>query len=1119
MSEVLLHQKVNELKEDLSAEREIRSKNEQDLKILKTDIAEMDVQLEEANSIKDREAESSKRLRQEIADLKQKIDSQNTDTEESIALTRRKHQETINELTAHMETINKNKLKFEKESKNFHQQCEDLRYENETLAKARSVASASCKDLEHKLCDQQQRIDDSNRQINELNENKAKITSQNNEFKNRTSTLENELQQSNLNNKKICQDIEEARMQTENEMMLRMSMENKNRNLQSDYETLKGQCEEETEIKIELQRQIVRIQEEFRLNREKYEKECSLKVEEFEDSKRRGNSKFNDLQNQFTDLLSKNSTIEKSKMKLQNEIDHLQQDIEKFKKKSEESVKREKHLITEIDELKNKMLGQSTEIQSGEQNARLQSAEISKHKHLNDQLMEQLEAFQREKRRLTDELENANNQLLEVQGRLVDTERKMKSIETDRQQLQDDLDDQKDNIQAETTRYQNLSQNIEKIKLENDRRLSEKDDEIDVMKIAHKRQLESSQTVSDEIENKYKTELSLLKKKFGSELEEALMQLEIAKKSKSDADINIKKLMLSNKEITDQLLQEQNSNETSKELLVSSDKRNSSLKCELEETKVLYERSEKNKKSIEHEYQELEEKVNDYQNQLAKSIGDRKKFEAEALAAGEELQEIRFEMKNTEDRIRNTTSIILKKDEDIRAIKEEADEIDLARKSVEGQLKDLQSRVDEAEEFAKREAKRMGNKLETRCAQIEDELEMEKSKESEYMKELRNMEMHNKKLVDQLNEDQSKLITLTDAYEKLYEKTKKYKAQIEQAEEQVAINASKSKRLQRELEDAEDRAESVTKSFLSSRRSSVTKNLECDSDYGDDSLSQYSIVSQTPSYTRSYLRDQHPSQSLNSRRGSVNQESSRPPSMSRQSSVSRMMMGNSLENSRTARASSISRYANKIKSLDMMMDDDDASSISSSHLYNPAPLPRYSTSTLLTQTPRNDRARSISSMAKDTDYEQSTPPFANSSNRRYNFYTSRKTESRPESRSGESSRLSDSRKSESRQEIHSLDLELDKDREDEAPSSFLKEYHARKNRITGGSQKKYEKYKTYTDQISKLTNKYSQGRGQISPESDSDLKSSEVLEKNISLGPERSVTPTPLSEKNDENTN
>jgi len=235
----------------------------------------------------------------------------------------------------------------------------------------------------------------------------------------------------------------------------------------------------------------------------------------------------------------------------------------------------------------------------------------------------------------------------------------------------------------------------------------------------------------------------------------------------------------------------------------------SSLRGEIEETKAHYERSEKSKKSLEADYQELEERFNDQQNQLLKALQDRKKLESDAAMVGDELQEARLELRNAEERFRQMQGMLLKKDEEIRHEKDAAEDIDNARKSVETQLKELQARVDEAEEYAN--------------AQIEEELEMERSKEQEFMKEMRQLEMHNKKLVEQLNDDRTKLITLTDAYEKLYEKAKKYKAQIEQAEEQVAINASKSKRLQRELEDAEDRAESVTKSFLSSRRSSVSK--------------------------------------------------------------------------------------------------------------------------------------------------------------------------------------------------------------------------------------------------------------------------------------------------------
>lgn len=45
--------------------------------------------------------------------------------------------------------------------------------------------------------------------------------------------------------------------------------------------------------------------------------------------RRRSNTKYNDLQNQFSDLMTKNSLVEKAKMKLQGEIDILNDEVEK----------------------------------------------------------------------------------------------------------------------------------------------------------------------------------------------------------------------------------------------------------------------------------------------------------------------------------------------------------------------------------------------------------------------------------------------------------------------------------------------------------------------------------------------------------------------------------------------------------------------------------------------------------------------------------------------------------------------------------------------------------------------------------------------------------------------
>lgn len=84
---------------------------------------------------------------------------QNNENEESIALLKRKHQENISELSAHIDTLSKSKLKFvysiqfyhyrfiyyinifykryEKDYKSFLRQHEDLRKDYDNLARAK----------------------------------------------------------------------------------------------------------------------------------------------------------------------------------------------------------------------------------------------------------------------------------------------------------------------------------------------------------------------------------------------------------------------------------------------------------------------------------------------------------------------------------------------------------------------------------------------------------------------------------------------------------------------------------------------------------------------------------------------------------------------------------------------------------------------------------------------------------------------------------------------------------------------------------------------------------------------------------------------------------------------
>lgn len=54
-----------------------------------------------------------------------------------MALVKRKHQEQMNEINNHLDSLSKAKLKAERESKGVFMQIEEFRKENENLAKTR----------------------------------------------------------------------------------------------------------------------------------------------------------------------------------------------------------------------------------------------------------------------------------------------------------------------------------------------------------------------------------------------------------------------------------------------------------------------------------------------------------------------------------------------------------------------------------------------------------------------------------------------------------------------------------------------------------------------------------------------------------------------------------------------------------------------------------------------------------------------------------------------------------------------------------------------------------------------------------------------------------------------
>merc|ERR1711990_1248440 len=138
--------------------------------------------------------------------------------------------------------------------------------------------------------------------------------------------------------------------------------------------------------------------------------------------------------------------------------------------------------------------------------------------------------------------------------------------------------------------------------------------------------------------------------------------------------------------------------------------------------------------------------------------------------------------------------------------------------SLENEVRSLSVRIEEIETNSVATSKRTIQKMEVRIEELEVMINNEKKSHSVTMTELHTKTRSIKELILQSEEDRKNIIILQDSLDKLNEKIKMYKRQLEEQEAISNSNIMRVKKFQRELESAEARA-NVAESSLNSFRS------------------------------------------------------------------------------------------------------------------------------------------------------------------------------------------------------------------------------------------------------------------------------------------------------------
>lgn len=312
-----------------------------------------------------------------------------------------------------------------------------------------------------------------------------------------------------------------------------------------------------------------------------------------------------------------------------------------------------------------------------------------------------------------------------------------------------------------------------------------------------------------EAETKLKTEVQRVKKKLQIQITELELTLDVANKNNIDLQKTIKKQSLTLTELQAHYDEVQRQLQVTLDQLGISQRRLQSLTAELEEVRGNYESALRAKRTVEQHYEESVSRINELTTINVNLASSKAKIEQELSTLAGDYEEVTKELRVSDERYQRVQNELKHTVEILHEEQERIVKIEAIKKSLEIEVKNLSVRLEEVEANAIVGGKRIISKLEARIRDLELELDEEKRRHSETVKILRKKERNIKEVMIQVEEDSKNIALLQESLDKASQKVSIYKRQLQEQEGMSQQSVTRVRRFQRELEAAEDRADTA----------------------------------------------------------------------------------------------------------------------------------------------------------------------------------------------------------------------------------------------------------------------------------------------------------------------
>jgi len=804
-----LEEKIRLLQEDIEYERELRQRVEREKSDFSVQVIQLQERIEEVEAGADGQFEINRKRDAELAKLRKLLEDVHLEAEQTQHVLKKKHQESVVDFQDQIDILTKSKTKVDKEKSKYQSEVYELTDQLERATVEAANNNKNVKSLNIVIQELNVRIEEFNRTIVDLTSNKQRITSENIELHRSVQELKVKIEEITYISKNATSNLEEYRRKCDDEERRRRKLEADITSLSVELANLRSSYDEECELRIDIERKYSNECANSISYKTKWETEVRNRADEVEEIKKKLMIRITELEETISMLSQKLSGVEKQKSRLSQEIEVLILDLEKANNNHREAKSRLEIIEREHRTLVVKHEELSILYDQCCKDLKMRISDLTKTHNDLETLKEQYERLHLEHKKLSGENGDLKATVNDLTRLKHDLELEVRRLESERNELANALHESETARKDEETRFLKMSSEYQSFRTEAERRLVAKEDELDSLKKHMAQEVDALNARVVEAETRLKSEVTKIKKKMQITITELELHIDTINKSNIDLQKINKKLSIQLQEIQTHYDELQRQLQQTLDQYGIAQRRLQQLIAENEEFRANLESSNRARRNAELQLEESCVRIKDLTTINVNISATKSKLEQEISVIAADYDEVTKELRLADERLMKSTTEVKRITEILHEESERCIKIESVRKSLEVEVKNLTIRLENVEANALVSTKRMVSKLEARVHDLESEMDEERRRHQETIKILKKKERNVKELVLQCEEDHKNIMILQETLDKTYEKVNMYKRQIGEQESISQTNLSRVRRFQRELESAEERAETA----------------------------------------------------------------------------------------------------------------------------------------------------------------------------------------------------------------------------------------------------------------------------------------------------------------------